>query len=383
MNNPQKSTLKRKMFCLVCVTSLFSLTSCELNRTVWGSDTPETAVELSENREALEDAIAQEIRETLVENGPGVAVLILENGEILHAQGYGFGDIKTQQPITADTVFDLASVSKQMTAMGILILMETGELSLTDAVTEHVPDFIDPDPDNPILITDLLYHSSGLADYTGDAWQGTNEEFANLTLEDHLQWLNQQEIVRDRGSEFEYNNSGYALLALIIQRVSGLPFHVFMQTRIFEPLEMNNTVVFHRLGQVIPHQAEGYLVADNGEIEASSLPSVIAGDGNVFSSLNDLAKYDNALRNAAFIRQETLALAFTIGELDDGSPTEFYGLGWGISDDHFVEHSGGWFGTSTHYRHYINVPVTIIVLANDENYDSTELVDDIAELLEL
>ncbi len=318
------------------------------------------------------------VADSLWENGPGVAVLILDQGTVWQ-KGYGLSDVEKQRPITPDTVFDLASVSKQMTAIAILILMEAGELELEDAVIEHLPDFADPNPDDPILIADLLYHTSGLADYTGDAWQGTDAAFARLTVEEHLQWLNTQEIEGDRGVEFEYNNSGYALLALIIERVSGQPFRDFMAEQIFRPLGMNNTVVFADLAQQIPNRAEGYAVSPEGTFNPSASPSVIAGDGNIFSSIADLARYDQGLRNGDLVEPATLQLAFTPGTLDNGESFA-YGLGWAVGPD-YVEHSGSWYGTSTFYRHYTEMPVTIIVLSNDENYPVDELVDDLAKLL--
>ncbi|MDG2992332.1 beta-lactamase family protein [Candidatus Synechococcus calcipolaris G9] len=326
--------------------------------------TPEVSPELTA-------AIDRVVEATLWENGPGVAVLILYDGEIIHQKGYGLRNVEEKLPITVDTAFDLASVSKQMTAMGILILMEAGALELDEAVTIYVPDFNDPDPDHPILISDLLYHRSGLADYTGEAWQGTDSELAQLTLEDHLQWLNGQNIERDRDIEFEYNNSGYALLALIIERVSGQPFAEFMEDTIFEPLAMNNTVVFSRLNQTIANQALGYRVSERGETELSSFPSMIGGDGNVFSTIGDLAHYDNALRGGDLIEPESLALAFTAGIEDDGEGAG-YGLGWEIHED-YVAHSGSWYGTSTYYRHYTDQPFTLIVLSNNENYDGEDL----------
>jgi CubicO group peptidase (beta-lactamase class C family) len=325
----------------------------------------------------LTNSIETHIAETLVENGPGVAVLVMENGEILHAQGYGFSNVEAQLPMTTTTVFDLASVSKQMTALGILILMEAGTLNLEDAVTKHLPDFIDPNPDNPIAIADLLHHTSGLADYTGEDWELSTSDFAELTLEDHLLWLNQQEPHRDRDTEFEYNNSGYALLALIIQRVTKQPFADFMADAIFEPLGMSQTLVYRHLGQTIPQQAQGYAVSESGKVKPSSFPSVIAGDGNVFSSIADLAKYDRGLRRGTLVSPETLALAFTPGASDPEETDEAYGFGWAIAKT-YVHHSGSWEGTSTYYRFYLDSAVTIVVLSNDENYDPEALVDAIA-----
>lgn len=367
----------KKIWCMgLSLTTLLFVFGCsrpQTNSTISDSET------LTQNTDstALSNIIQTQVDQTLVADGPGVAVLVMENGEILHAEGYAFRDIDAQLPITPNTVFDLASVSKQMTALGILILREKGELDVENAVTDYLPDFVDPNPDNPITVADLLHHTSGLADYTGGNWEGSDTEFANLTLEDHLLWLNEQESVRDRGTGFEYNNSNYALLALMIQRVAGKPFAAFMQEEIFAPLGMSQTLVYQNLGQVIPQQAKGYAVSEDGEVTESSFPTVITGDGNVFSSIADLANYDRGLRDNTLISPETLALAFTPGEA-----TEDYGFGWEVTET-YGHHSGSWDGTSTYYLFYFDPAISIVVLSNDENYDPEELVDAIRRSLPL
>lgn len=329
------------------------------------------------------DALAAD---SLTANGPGVAVLILKDNQILHAKGYGFSNIKTKTPITPDTRFDLASVSKQMTVIAILKLMEQGKLDIDHPISDYLPEFRNLKLDRPVSIRHLLNHTSGLDDYTGSSWTGSDAKFANLSLEAHLTWLNDQTPLNEPGVVFEYNNSGYALLALIVQRISRQPFAQFMQTEIFQPLGMTHTLVYRRLGQTIPNQATGYMVSEDGQVELSSFSSIIAGDGNVFSSLNDLVRYDQALRQAQIVSAPTLALAFAPGKLADGSPIEkngeSYGMGWEIAG-RYVHHDGSWMGTSTYYRHYLQPAVSIIVLSNDENYDSTDLSEKIAQLLDL
>jgi CubicO group peptidase (beta-lactamase class C family) len=343
----------------------------------------ETALNLP-NTAQLATEIADLIEPTLVENGPGVAILVLSEGETIHAQGYGFSDIASQTSITPNTVFDLASVSKNMTAIAVLKLMEQGALNLDDPVAQHLPDFQNAYPDYPVTLRHLLYHTSGLADYTGDAWDGSDREFANLDLEAHLLWLNDQAAMAEPGTTFEYNNSGYALLALVVQRVSGQPFADFMATEIFTPTGMSNTLVYRELGQSISNQATGYAVTDDSEIEPASFPSVIAGDGNVFSTINDLARYDNALRRSALVSSETLNTAFSPGYYDDGSliddDGESYGMGWQIADT-YIHHGGNWLGTSTYYRHYKTPSLSIVVLSNDEAYDAEAIADEIASRL--
>ncbi|MEC4806537.1 MAG: serine hydrolase domain-containing protein [Jaaginema sp. PMC 1079.18] len=367
----------KKIWCInLSLTALLFVFGCSRPTTDSAISDSETLTQNVDSTE-LRRTIESQVDQTLVENGPGVAVLVMENGEILHAEGYGLRDIDAQLPITQNTLFDLASVSKQMTALGILILMERGELDVENAVTDYLPDFVDPNPDDPITVADLLHHTSGLADYTGGNWEGSDTEFANLTLEDHLLWLNEQESVSDRGTEFEYNNSNYALLALMIQRVSEKPFPAFMQEEIFAPLGMSQTLVYQNLGQIIPQQANGYAVSEDGEVTESSFPTVITGDGNVFSSIADLANYDRGLRDNTLISAETLALAFTPGEA-----TEDYGFGWEVTET-YVHHDGSWEGTSTYYRFYLDPAISIVVLSNDENYDPEELVDAIAITLDL
>ncbi len=316
-------------------------------------------------------------------DGPGVAVLVMADGQILYAGGHGLSDIEAQTPMTSKTVFDLASVSKQMSAIAILILMEQGALALDDPIVDYLPEWEDLDPDYPVLISDLLHHTSGLEDYTGDAWDGSEAAFASLDLEAHLTWLNDQDHWDLPGVAFEYNNSGYGLLALIVQRVSRQSFADFMATEIFAPAGMTQTLVYDQLGQMIPNQATGYITYDRDHIEPSTFPSVMAGDGNIFSSIADLAKYDVALRENTLVSAQTLALAFAPGELADGTPIEdngeSYGMGWQIATD-YVHHSGSWLGTSTYYRYYLEPAVSIVVLSNDEAYDPVTLAEDIANL---
>lgn len=368
--------------------ALLLVTACnpsEVSSTNVSASSPTARVEPQVSQPIHEeiDALAEA---SLVPDGPGVAVLVIQDNQILHAEGYGLSDLDTQTPITPETVFDLASVSKQMTAIAVLKLMEQGQLDLEAPVSQYLPEFSDLNPNNPVTIRDLLYHTSGLNDYTGEAWDGSDSEFANLDLEAHLTWLNDQGALDEPGIAYEYSNSGYALLALIVQRVSGQPFTAFMATEIFQPLGMASTQVYRQLGQTIPNQAMGYIVYDDENIEPSSFPSVIAGDGNVFSSIIDLAQYDIALRQNQILSEQTLALAFTPGQFADGSVIddggEGYGMGWAIAED-YVHHGGSWLGTSTYYRHYLDPAVSIIVLSNDAAYDPVALSEAIADLFAL
>ncbi|NCC51171.1 MAG: hypothetical protein EOM20_08145 [Spartobacteria bacterium] len=352
----------------------------------WGGPDKAAVVDVCDTASgaSLSASIDALVAPTLTANGPGVAVLVTKDDQMLYARGHGLADIATRRPIDEGTVFDLASVAKQVTGMAVMLLAQQGRLTYTDSVKSHVPDFVDHYGDRPVTVLDLLHHVSGIADYTSDDWEGSDEQFANLTLEGHLQWLNGRRAHRRPGREFEYNNSGYALLALVVQRVAGQSFVSFMQEAVFGPLGMTNSLIYSYLGQVVPYQATGYIV-QGGRVRLSSEPTVIAGDGNVFTSIRDMALYDAALRQHTLISAEVLSQAFVPGRYDNGTLIddggEGYGFGWGINRRGYTHHSGGWAGTSTYYRHYTNSSLSIIVLANDENCDTEKLGADIAALV--
>ena len=186
--------------------------------TVIFSNTPVTYYRVRvETNSTLEQVVDQLVAPTLLTNGPGTAVLVMNSNSVLLAKGYGLADISNKPPISANSVFDLASVSKQYTGMGISLLKQQGLIDVTQPLTNYIDDFDDPYPDRPVTVQDLLHHVSGLPDYTSGDWEGTPAAFRNLTLETHLDWVNETDPHRRPGIAFEYNNSGYVLLALVIQ----------------------------------------------------------------------------------------------------------------------------------------------------------------------
>ncbi len=345
---------------------------------------PPNPVELTVQTQAsLQQKLDELLRDRIPATGPGAAILVTYNNQILYAQGHGLSDVEQQTPITLETVFDLASVSKSMTALAVLLLQESGDLNLADPVTQHLPDFKDPNSDHPIRISHLLNHTSGLPDYLSEwDWENNADAFPEFGIEAHLDWLNQQESQEKPGTTFRYSDTGYALLALMVQRVSEQPFPEFMAQRIFEPAAMAQTQVYQTLGETFPNQAQGYKV-EEGNLESVSYPVLMWGDGNVFTSIADLARYDQALRQGKLVSAETLDAAFQNGSFDDGRPIgtkqdEGYGAGWSLTED-YGHHRGGWAGMSSYYRFYMQRPLSIVVLSNNENLDGQELGAAIAQ----
>ena len=344
-----------------------------------------TAFGLDSERED-ESEIRALIEEKIDLQGPGVAVLVSRRGVPLHMAGYGMADVKSRAPISQDSLFDLASVSKQMTGAAILKLVEKGRLKLDEPVARYVPDFAVPVKGRPITVADLLHHISGLADYTSDDWDGSDAEFEALTPETHLKWLNRTKARRAPGVKYEYDNSGYVLLALMVERLSGQSFGQYLREQLFAPAGMEHTVILDGTAKLPKQVVTGYATNKKGKVRRSFLPTVITGDGNVYTSIRDLALWDKALRDHTVISRSSQELAWTNGGYDNGKPIknedgDGYGFGWVIEKEHaLVSHSGSWNGTASYLLLDLKDGLTVAVLRNDEKADVADLAEEVRAL---
>lgn len=334
-----------------------------------------------EIRGAKSAAIDQLVAEVLDEGGPGLAMFVAHRGKVVHRRAYGLANLKTERTLTTRTPFDLASVSKQFTAMAIMILAERGRLTLRDDIRKYLPEMPAFDEERPIRILDLLHHTSGLTDYM-DLWTGSDEEFETLPNSGVLKIVAKSKLGHETGTEYEYSNTNYALLPIIVERSTRMSFAKFQAQEIFKPLEMHDSLVYDGTAPLPKSIARGYKRNDDGKFEIASSPSVIVGDGNQFSSLEDLEKWDSALRAHRLVSKPMQDRAFAAGKLDDG---EFhsYGFGWVEGDDEAhpsVSHDGSWAGTATYICRYLQDDATVAILANDEGLDVAELGESVAEI---
>ncbi|MBF0530917.1 MAG: beta-lactamase family protein [Deltaproteobacteria bacterium] len=336
---------------------------------------------------SLEDRIDALLDRRFDPNNPGVAVLVKKGSIVIYSGGQGVADLEKRTPITEESVFDLASVSKHFTAGAILLLLQEGKLDLDKPVADYIKEFSLASPGRPVKVRDLIYHTSGIPDYTSNDWKGSDQALSAMTNASHVLWLNKGKFHSAPGAKFEYNNSGYALLARIVEVVSGQTFPDFMNNRFYQPLEMQDTFVYRKYGQNHPKQVKGYKKGFISYSQASE-PLLVSGDGNIFSNLNDLARWDDSLRKGTILKRESLRLAWTPGRLDsdrlatDEKDHDGYGFGWFINNrEHFVYHSGSWAGTASYYFKAFDDDLTIIALSNEENQDLEVLVDEIDDLL--
>ncbi|HZQ47860.1 MAG TPA: serine hydrolase domain-containing protein, partial [Verrucomicrobiae bacterium] len=243
---------------------------------------------------------------------PGASVMVIKDGKVLLAKSYGLADLENKVPSAPDVNYRLASVTKQFTAMAIMMLADAGKMSFDDSITRFFPEF--PAYGKPITVRHLLNHTSGLIDYEDIIPPGTTLPVLDINA---LRLLQQQDHTYfPPGNQFRYSNTGYAFLALIVEKVSGQTFAAFLRDKIFMPLHMDQTLAYESGISTVSNRAYGYTAQKNGDYIRTdqSVTSSVLGDGGIYSSINDLYKWDQALYTTKLVSKKTLAAAFTPGK---------------------------------------------------------------------
>jgi CubicO group peptidase (beta-lactamase class C family) len=336
------------------------------------SFTEDTAKEL----ESQLDSIFQYYHRRRGFNG---TVMVTKYDKVVFKGAYGYSDLARKEPLDTETAFQLASVSKQFTAMAIMILQERGIVSYEDLVQEYIPDF----PYEGITIRQLLTHRSGLSNYTyfsDDLWPDrqvpiTNDDVIGL-MKSHQPQVYYQPNVR-----FDYSNTGYFLLASIVEKATGEPFASFLHHNIFEPLEMHNTFTH---SDSLPY---GKVATGHTRNRRKRMPDyldTVLGDKGMYSTVEDLYKWDQALYTEKLVKKETLEEAFSNSQNLKRKYNEDYGFGWRLRDlkngERVVYHAGLWHGYNTYLLRNPNDHSAIIILSNLSN-GSLKFVQDLQDFL--
>ncbi|MBN8940867.1 MAG: beta-lactamase family protein [Rhizobiales bacterium] len=261
---------------------------------------------------------------------PGAALLVIDHDEIVYQQCYGFADIEAQRPITPDTSFYLASMSKQFTAMAVMMLAEEGRLGYEDRLPAYFPQL--PAWSADVSVRHLLHHISGLPHYMEffsshdgiPEWTRDVDGVSNADVLERTAGLAGLQF--PAGTQYFYSGVGYTLLALIVTAVSGQSFADFLKVRIFDPLGMKHTVVYDEARPARHKLAHGYW-EDAGQFRRWDYPLLTAGDGGLFSTLDDLFLWDQALNGESLVPRAALEQAYTSGKTNDGTSVG-YGFGW-------------------------------------------------------
>jgi len=326
-------------------------------------------------------------------NAPGAAVLVVHHRRPVFRRGYGVTDLRTLHPIGPHTNFRLASFTKQFTATCIMLLVRDGKLRYDNHLTDIFPEFSSYGKD--ITIRNLLNHNSGLPDYEDlliAQYRDTPPDKIPQILDAGvLKLLEQQTAGKfQAGSKWEYSNSGYAVLAMIVEKVSGKPFGRFIQERIFTPLKMNNTLAYEKGKNEVPHRAFGHTKEKDGWRETDQSPtSAVLGDGGIYSSIDDLAKWDRALHEHRLLSEAEMLPALIPAQTSNG-PAKFpsgkevkYGFGWFLDPykgHKRMAHDGETIGFLTTIQRFPEDDFTIVVLANRADVNPEELALKVADL---
>lgn len=298
-------------------------------------------------------------------------ILVAEKGKVIFEKAYGYTDYTTSHTLTTDYQFRLASVSKQFTAMAIMILKERESLHYDDKISIFLSDF----PYKNITIKDLLNHTSGLPDYGNlleKYWDVGNSDHSVVSNKDVyallIKYVPPQKF--NPGDDYQYCNTGYVVLALLIEEITGQSFQSFLSENIFTPLGMSNSYVNPPNGQLDDHhRAKGFVSNLDGTGYIAKdwhYQNGMYGDGGVISTLHDLLLWDRALRSETLVNNSTLQEAFTQVILNDGTSRE-YGFGWSVIEQDssiIVAHGGGWLGYTTGILRDLYSDQTVIQLCN-------------------
>ncbi|HEX5708263.1 MAG TPA: serine hydrolase [Pyrinomonadaceae bacterium] len=313
------------------------------------------------------------------EGAPGVAVLVVRDGQVVHSKGYGLARLDAKEPVTPQTAFDLASLAKPFTATAVMMLAERGKLSYDDPVTKFFPDA--PAYARKVTVRHLLTHTSGLVDVINPIWFKPGYEPTSKELL-KLMW-GEPSARSAPGERFEYNNSAYVLLALVVERASGQSFSKFMSENIFAPLGMTRTVIWDETRPKVERLAPSYAPGDGSFQKFEYLSdALIYGAKGVVTTAEDLAKWAEAIESGKLVRAETMAQALTPSKLNDGTLAP-YGFGWVLGKHNNLDvfgHDGGYLGYRTAFRRYPSARAAVVVLSNNAQIEVGPLARRVAEI---
>jgi CubicO group peptidase (beta-lactamase class C family) len=315
-------------------------------------------------------------------DSPGCALAVLRGEELVYSRGFGMADLENSIHITTHTIFDIASAGKQFTAMLVLMLAEEGLLRLDAPIREYIPQL--HFCCDPINIRHLLYHTSGLRDYC-DLMELSDFPMQNFHPEAKLLDLicMQKELVFTPGDEFLYSNTGYFLLGLLIQRITGRAFLEIMRDRILTPLEMNHTFFNDDFSRIVSHRAKAYIYIEESGFRTEISMCGGFGDGPILTSVVDLCVWDRNFCNNQLAGGGNLIREMeTPGRLSSGKVLD-YGCGLMLSSHNglrTIGHSGSWAGYRSQLLRFPDQQFSVILLANISNLNPTLLAYKVADL---
>ena len=329
----------------------------------------------------LEAKVDQLFAEWNRSDTPGAALAVTRDGEIIYKQGYGTANLEYDIPITTGTIFDIASVSKQFAGFAIATLSHEGKFSLDDDIRMYLPDV--PDFGNRITIRHLLHHISGLRDWVqslviaGDMMDDVISFKHILKMARHQKTLN-----FEPGTEFLYSNTGYNLLAEIVEKVTGDSFREWTDTHIFKPLAMTNTHFHDDHEMILKHRAYSYQTVENDWFKHAVNNTTALGSSSLYSTVEDLAKWILNFDDARIGGQIVIEQMHQRGVLNNGEQID-YAFGLNIGEYRTLKtvgHSGSWRGFRSHLIRFPDQKFGVVILCNLDTFNPLSLTEKVADL---
>ncbi len=328
----------------------------------------------------LEEKVDAMFSETYGQNVPGTAIVVVKDGEILLNKGYGMANLEHKVAVTSATVFDLASVSKQFAGFAISTLVEEGKIDLQDDIRKYIPEL--PDFGHIVTVDQLVHHTSGIRDWTSTlplaGWSFDDV----ISMEQILRMAQHQKTLNFvPGSQYVYSNTGYNLLAELVQRVTGQSFAHWTKTHIFEPLGMKDTRFLDDHTALIPNRATGYYRDEVGSYHVATNNLTALGSSSMFSTTTDLAQWAIHLDRPRKDMSSVVDRMFTQGVLNNGD-TISYAFGLSIDDvngTQWIGHGGSWASFRTYLAHLPEYHLSVVILKNEPS-NTYQIARDIASL---
>jgi CubicO group peptidase (beta-lactamase class C family) len=314
---------------------------------------------------------------------PGIALLVMQNGQILKQQGYGYSNLELRVPVTPDTLFQSGSTGKMFAAAGILLLVQDGKLKLDDRLAMYYPDA--PAAWHKVSIRELLTHTSGIKDY-GEYNSGDLDYRKDYTDEELLAAMQKLPLEFEPGTQWSYSNSGYLILGLLITKLAGKDYSDFLADRVFKPLGMQTTQLISEQ-RITPNRAAGYELDKHDALvnQAWVSPGLNrTADGALYFSLRDLAAWEKALEARSFMSRQSFTDWWTAVRLANGTRYP-YGFGWHLSEQRgepVILHGGAWQGFRAAIVRYPEQQLAVMVLANAAQVSAPEIACEVAGLID-
>ncbi len=328
------------------------------------------AISLPVFSQKLNDQFDALLKSAYKPNEPGAVALVAKGGKPIYRAAFGMADLENNVALRPDHVFEIGSITKQFTAVAVLMLMEQGKLKLDDPLKKYIPDY---PKGEAITLHHLLTHTSGIKSYTSmEAWAKRWRE--DLTPLQMIDIFKNEPLDFEPGEKWSYNNSAYFILGYVIEKVSGMAYPLFLEKNIFSPLGLKNTY-YGSQSRIIRNRAQGYQKGSElVRAEYLSLTQPYAA-GSIMSTVDDLLTWQLAVNSNKLVSKETIQLAYTPVKLNSGEVHD-YGYGWGlglINGSSTLEHSGGIFGYATNEIYLPVEDVYVVVFSNCDCSSPTDV----------